>query len=220
MVPAGGIVVASSGGLIGGKALSTTPDHQSLGKTVFHVPKGQDVLQTGLPMAPQAMVTSTLTPEMNRLNISNATSQQSQKPVMAEKSIATKNQNIQTEQQDPPMTTLAQSSRSLPVEYSTANKTTSPQEDLRFKSPYQSESMNSSQMIEKGASANTAITASRAAAAADRHQHRPALSSDYEVYFLIYFIIRSTVQNYSKFVSLRGIRHLLETGLLLAGMIT
>lgn len=190
MVPAGGIVVAQPGSM-GNKAVATVSDHQSLGKAVFHVAKGPDVRHTGLQMAPQVMVSSTLTPQMNSLNISNATYQQSKETVTAEKSVAKRDQNVQTEdtetlQQDHPMTTVAQSSRSLPVEYS--NKMVSaPQDDFRFKSPDQSRP-NSSQIMEKGAYAKTASMV--ATATADRQQHRPAVSSDPEV-LLIYFFIEA-----------------------------
>ncbi|XP_078354207.1 uncharacterized protein LOC144638813 isoform X1 [Oculina patagonica] len=178
MVPAGGIVVAQQGP-IGNKAVSTVSDHQSLGNAVFHVAKGHDVRHTGLHIPPQVVVSSTLTPQMNSLNISNATSQQPQKPVIGEKSIAKRDQNIQTDdtellQQDHPMTKLAQSRRSLPVENS--YKTVSaPQDDFTFKYPDQTR-LNSSQIMEKGACAHTASMA----AAADKHQHRPAVSSDPE----------------------------------------
>ena len=174
MVPTGGIVLAQPGP-IGDKTVSTVPDHQRLGKAVLNVAKGPDVPQTGLRIPPQVMVSSALTPQMNILNISNATPQPSQK------SVTTKNQDIQTESetslQDPLMT--AQSSRSLAVEYS-MKTASAPVHDFRFKSPDQSrqsndEKTNSSQILEKGACANTP--------AAERHYHRPAVS-DYEVYLV------------------------------------
>ncbi len=184
MVPAGGIVVAQQGP-IGNKAVSTVPDHQSLGKAVFHVAKAPDVRHTGLHIPPQVVVSSTLTPQMNSLNISNATSQQPQKPVIGEKSIAKRDQNIQTDytellQQDHPMTKLAQSRRSLPVENS-YKAASAPQHDFRFKSPDQTRP-NLSQMTEKGTCAHTASMAT--ATAADRQQHRPAVSSDPEVFLI------------------------------------
>ena len=204
MVPAGGIVVAQPRQIVN-QAVTTVTDHQSLGKPVFHVVKGPDVRQTGLQITPQGMVSTTLTPEMNKLNISNAISQQSQKSVIGEKSVAKKDQNIQTDgtetlQQDPPMRTLAQSSGRLPIEFS-FKTVSAPQDVFRFKSPADqlrqsnNEKTSSSVIMEKVACGTTASMGS--AAAADRHQHRPAVSSDYTVLLLILLVILSSeVKNY------------------------
>lgn len=203
MVPGGGIAVAQPGviankavstasivghpGPIGrSTAISTASDHQSLRKTVFHVAKGPGAWHAGLPIVPQMnmLVPQTLTPQLNSLNISSATTQQLQKPVIAAgKSTGIRDQDAQTEatetsQQAPPIMTLQERRRSFPVEYS--NKITPlPHEGGRFKSPDQTRQSHdaktsSSQIKEKGACANTADV--------DGHRHSSGVSSDYEVF--------------------------------------
>ncbi|KAJ7383811.1 hypothetical protein OS493_025683 [Desmophyllum pertusum] len=178
MVPAEGLFVAKPAGSIEDKAISTASEQPR----VFHVVKGPEVRQPGLPLAPQVMVSSTLTPQMNSLHISSATSQQSQKPVIVEKSIGRRDQdaqtseNTETSQQAPTIITLGQSKRCYPVEYKTATEL---QEVGRFKTADQSrqsldEKISSSHIMEKGACAyNTAM---------DRQHQRPAVSltSDHE----------------------------------------
>ena len=117
MVPGGGIAVAQPGviannsvsstslgahpGVIGDKTISTASDHQSLGKAVFHVAKGQGAWHAGLPMvSPMNMIVpQRLTPQLNSLNISSATTQQFQKQgvIAAEKSTGMRDQDTQTE---------------------------------------------------------------------------------------------------------------------------
>ena len=188
MVPARGIVVAKPGSNIEDKAtcISTASEQPSLGKAVFHVVKGPDARQPGLPLAPRVMVSSLLTPQMNS---SSATSQQSQKPVIVEKSVkrdqdAQTAETKETSQQAPTITTLGQSKRRYPVEYKTATEL---QEVVRCKSADQSrqslgEKISSSQVTEKGACANNA--------AVDRQRQSPgvSLTSNYEV-LLVYYII-------------------------------
>lgn len=205
IVPGGGIAVAQPGviannavssasmvghpGLVGGKAISTASDHQSLGKTVFHVAKGQGAWHAGLPMVPQMnmIVPQRLTPQMNSLNISSATAQQFQKQgIAAEKSTGMRDQDTQTEATEtfqqalaPPRTTLQQSGKSYPAEY--LEKTLA-QEGARLKSPDQSsqshhEKTNTSQAMEKGTGLNSVDEG--------RHHHSSRVSSDYEVFLLM-----------------------------------
>lgn len=201
MVSGGGIAVAQPGvianeavssastvahlGLIGGKAISSASGHQSLEKTVFHVANGPGAWHTGLPIVSGlTMIPQTLTPQMNSLNISSATTQQLQKHAsVAEKSTGVRNQDTQTEateifQQVPPITTWQQSGKSHPVEYS--NKTLA-QEGTKVKSPDQSrqshnEKANSTQVMER-ACLNTADEG--------RQHHSSRVPSDYEVFLVM-----------------------------------
>ena len=172
-------------GLIGGKAISTASDHQSLEKTVFHVAKGPGAWHAGLPIVSGlAMVPQTLTPQMNSLNISSATPQQMQKQVFSpEKSIGVRNQDTQTEatetfQQVPPLTTWQQSGKSYPVEYS--NKTLA-KEGAKLKPPAQSrqshsEKANTTQVMERACSNTTD----------EGRQHCSSrVLSDYEVFLVM-----------------------------------
>ena len=173
MVPtAGGIAVApaASGG---SNVMTMTSAHQSLGTSPLHAAKGPDVRQTGLQM-----VSSTLTPQMNSLNISNAASQQSHKLVTADTLITKTNQTVQSgevieaPQQALPIITVTASNRN----YSVGGQ----QEVLKFKSPAPSrescdEKTSSSQGTEKGASVSDVTV--------DRLHYRSVtfLASDNEV---------------------------------------
>ena len=139
MVPAGGIVVAKPGPM-GDKAISTASEQPR----VFHVVKGPDARQPGLPLAPQVMMSSMLTPQMNNLNISSATSASRDRDAQTA-------ETTETSQQAPTITTMGQSKKSYPE-----NKTTTDlielQEVVRFKSANQSrqsldENMISSQTV-------------------------------------------------------------------------
>ena len=205
MVPGGGIGVAQPGviasnavssasmvahpGLVGGKAVSSASDHQSLGKTVFHVSNGQGAWHAGLPLVPQMnILPQMLTPQINTQIITSATTQQFQKQgIAAEKSAGMRDQDTQTEaagtcQQAlaPPRTALQPSGKSYPVEYL---KETLAQEGARFKLPADQsrqshdEKTNTSLVMTKGAGLNTAEEG--------RHPHSSTVSSDYEV-FLVY----------------------------------
>ena len=97
MVP-GGIIQP---GMIPRSIISTASDQQSSGKAVFHIADGRDTnaRQTRLPLiahsVPHVIVSSTLTPQMDSLNISNAASLQ--KPsVYVEKSAGKRDQSAQT----------------------------------------------------------------------------------------------------------------------------
>lgn len=200
VVPGGGIAVAqprviannavSSAsmvghpGVIGGKAISTTSDHQSLGKTVFHVAEGQGARHAGLPIVPpmNMIVPQRLTPQLNSLNISSATTQQFQKQgaIATEKSTGMRDQDTQTEttetfqQVASSRTMLQQDGKNYPVEFL---KTTLALEGARFKSPDQprqshKEKTNTSWFIRKGADLNIADEG--------RHPHISRVSSDYE----------------------------------------
>ena len=206
MVPGGGIAIAQPGviannsisstslgghpGVIGGKTISTASDHQSLGKTVLHVAKGQGAWHAGLPIvSPMNMIVpQRLTPQLNSLNISSATTQQFQKQgvIAAEKSTGMRDQDTQTDttetfQQvlDSPRTMLQQGGKNYPVEYS---KKTLAQEGARFESPDQSrlshdEKTNTSWVMRKEAGLNTADEGQR--------PHISRVSSDYEVFFVM-----------------------------------
>ena len=206
IVPGGGIAVAQPGviannavssaslvsypGVIGGKAISTTSDNQSLGKTVFHVPKGQGSWPTGLPIVPQ--MSMIVTPQMKSLNISSTIPQQFQNHgIAAEKSTGMRDQDTQTEATEtfqqavaPRRITLQQSGESHPVEYS---KKTLTQEGARFKSDQSRQShhekTNTSQAIEKGAGLNSADEG--------RQYHSSRVSSDYEVFLLMIWVINT-----------------------------
>lgn len=196
VVSGGGIAVAQPGvianqavssastvahlGLIGGKAISSASGHQSLEKAVFHVPKGPGAWHTGLPMVSGLpMVPQMLTPQMNSLNISSATTQQLQKHAfVAEKSTGVRHQDTQTEatdtfQQVPPITTWQQSGKSHPVEYS--NKTLA-KEGVKLKPQSHNEKANTIQVMERVCS-NTAD---------EGRQHRSSrVLSDYEVFLVM-----------------------------------
>ena len=206
MVPGGGIAVAHPGviasnsvssaslvghpGVIGGKAISTASDHQSLGKTVFHVSKGQGAWHAGLPIVPpvNVIVPQRLTPQLNSLNISSATTQQFQKQgvIAAEKSTGMRDQDTQTDTTEtfqqvlaPPRTMLQQGGKNYPVKYS---KKTLAQEGARFESPDQSrlshdEKTNTSWVIRKEAGLNTADEG--------LHPDISRASSDYEVFLVM-----------------------------------
>lgn len=205
MVPGGGIAVAQPGviannavssasmvdysGVIGGKAISTASDHQSLGKTVFHVAKGQGARHAGLPIVPQMnmIVPQRLMPQLNSLNISSATTQQFQKQgaIATEKSTGIRDQDTQTEttetfqQVASSRTMLPQDGKNYPVEFL---KKTLALEGATFKSPDQlrqshEEKTNTSWFIRKGADLNIADEG--------RHPHISRVSSDYEVFLVM-----------------------------------
>ena len=199
MVPGGGIAVAQPGvitnsavssasivghpGVIGGKAITTASDHQSLGKTVFHVAQGQGARHTGLPIVP--LMNMIVQPQ---LNIATTTTQQFQKQgvITTEKSTGLRDQDTQTETTEtfqhatPSRTMLQHGGKNYPVEYL---KKTLELEDARFKSPDQSrlqsheEKTNTSWVMRKGTDLNTADEG--------RHPHISRVSSDYEVFLVM-----------------------------------
>ena len=111
--------------------ISTASDQHSLGTAVFRKAAGStDSIQTGLSSVihrmPQVMISSTITPQMTKLKISNASSMQLQKPVEVEESTATRDQIFQTAEGSRdssehvlPVMIAAQSDPSLPVEAAT-----------------------------------------------------------------------------------------------------
>ena len=99
MVPSG--IVAP--GVVPRTIITTASDQQFLGNAVFHIADGRTAARhAGLPLVaqsvPHVIVSSTLTPQMNNLNISNAAATHSHKPVYLEKSGEKRNQSSQTEE--------------------------------------------------------------------------------------------------------------------------
>ena len=99
MVP-GGIVAP---GVVPRTIITTASNQQFLGNAVFHIADGHTAARhAGLPLVaqsvPHVIVSSTLTPQMNNLNISNAATTHSHKPVYLEKSAEKRNQSSQTEE--------------------------------------------------------------------------------------------------------------------------
>ena len=169
--------------------ISTASDQHSLGTAVFRKAAGStDSIQTGLPSAihglPQVMISSTITPHMTKLKISNASSMQLQKPVEVEESTATRDQIFQTAEGSRdssehvlPVMIAAQGDPSLPVEAATVL-----QHGVGIMSTDQSNQSLAgktysglSQSGEKKANMNNA------AAATERHHELPEISTYYDL---------------------------------------
>jgi len=177
------------------RAIITTPsDQQFLGKAVFHIADGRTTARhAGLPLVaqsvPHVMVSSTLTPQMNNLNISNAASAHSQKPVYLEKSTEKRDQSAQTEENRDLservhlVTEVSQCDRDRVYAADSSKKAATGQQHVSSRFPDQSKQ---SPDEEKCSSSSQAVQGSGCVDnAKDKHHNEPAGTSvsDHEVIF-------------------------------------